>query len=197
MSHEGDLVCIACSVFRDELEALRDAGRFDLPVLYLDSLLHADGKALRRAIEKLLGPERKRGRKVLLLYGDCHPYIDEHEAESGVARVEAMNCCDALLGREGYRTLRREGVFFLMPEWGARWQEVIQTQIGMNRTNTRSFMTDMHTKLLYLDTGLVSVPAESLDEASDFTGLPWGSIGVSHDHLLAAIEEAKERVDAK
>ena len=50
-------ICVACSVFRDELEALRKRGELDLPVRYLDSMLHMRPKRLETQLTAAVGEE--------------------------------------------------------------------------------------------------------------------------------------------
>lgn len=188
------MVCIACSVFRGELESLRTTGEFSFSVHYLDSILHGDADELRRRIDRLLNDELERGKKVLLLYGGCHSHISDQESVPGVVRVRGLNCAEILLGHDEYRTLRRDGVFFLLPEWAQRCPDMLQSHLGMHGENARALMNDMHTKLLYLDTGLTPVPTEDLRATSDYAGLPWEVTRVTCEHLKAAIKEAIERM---
>ena len=195
MMKEGDrqVVCIACSIFRSELAALGERGDIDFPIHYLNSMLHMRPDELRHRLEPLLDDTRRNGANVLLLYGECHPHMDETESEPGVDRVTGRNCVEILLGPDQYRTLRGEGVFFLMPEWTMRWREVFESELGLVGENARDFMKEMHTKLLYLDTGQIPVPTEHLQAASDALGLSWEVMRVGPDHLLAAIRESLER----
>ncbi|MEW6667382.1 MAG: DUF1638 domain-containing protein [Thermodesulfobacteriota bacterium] len=188
------ITCIACSTFRGELERLCKNGIFHLPVHYLDSELHAAPIELCRRLDGLLKDVLGHGKRVLLLYGECHPYMHEQESMRGVERVHGANCCEIMLGREKYRTLCKEGAFFLMPEWAKRGLEILQTQLKMSSINAKQFMQDMHTKLVYLDTGVMPAPTEELKEISDYTGLPCEFLRITHDPLLAGICEAMERV---
>jgi len=53
------ITCIACSVFCSVLESLRAAGEFDLPVRYLDSMLHIWPEKHRPRLEALVQDERE------------------------------------------------------------------------------------------------------------------------------------------
>jgi hypothetical protein len=187
-------ICIACSIFKSELEELTARGEVDFPVRYLDSMLHMDPAKLHRKLDSLLRGELKNGKRVILLYGNCHPHMMEQESLPRVCRVKGMNCPEILLGREAYRNLRREGAFILLPEWTMRWREIFETELGLEEKVAKDFMQDMHSKLLYLDSGNISVPAEHLMALSDYTGLSWEVIPIGPDHLLAAIREALMRM---
>ena len=187
-------ICVACSVFRDELEALRERGQLDLPVRYLDSMLHMLPKQLETQLTAATAEEQAKRQAVVLVYGDCHAYMKEQVCPGTVARTEGINCCEILLGASQYRKLRDEGHFFLLPEWTRRWKEVFEQHLGLLGENARNFMREMHTGLLYLDTGLQPVPAEHLDEASEMAGLPWDVLAVPLDHLAASIADSLQRI---
>ncbi len=187
-------ICIACAIFRSELEALRERHDFNLPTRYLASMLHLEPEKLEQKLETLLQNTQTDGSQVLLLYGDCHPYMHEQTQRAGVSRIHGLNCPEILLGREQYRILRKEGVFFLMPEWTIRWKDIFQNELGLNTEVARDFMQDLHTRLLYLDTGTIPIPTDHLEAVSEFTGLPWDILPVSTGPLLEAIRAALERV---
>jgi len=189
-------ICIACSIFRGELQTLQERGELvDLPVRYLPSMLHMDPAKLARRLGALLEEEHRSPRKVLLLYGDCCPDMHLHEALPEVARTEGINCPEILLGRERYRSLRKEGVFFLMPEWALRWKEIFQDELGLTAEVAHDFMGEMHTRLLYLDTGIMPVPETDLQRISEFTGLPWETMAVEPDHLKDALLSKLEELN--
>ncbi len=193
---QSNITCIACSIFREELKTLGERGEPDLPIhiQYLDSMLHMEPSKLHHLLDSHLQKEQGQGKQVLILFGECHAYLHEQESLPGVERVRGINCPEILLGRSQYRSLRKQGAFFLMYEWTLRWQEVFQSQMGFEKKVAKDFFPEMHTKLLYLDTGLVPVPTGHLEAISEYTGLPWEVMSVDTAHLVAAIREAVERM---
>jgi hypothetical protein len=187
------IIGVACSIFREEIEALRELGEIEIPFRYLDSMMHMCPNVLESSMEVVLTEEQKRGRGVLALYGDCHPRMVNWEQQAVISRTTGLNCCEILLGGESYRRLRSERVFFLLPEWAKRWKTVFRKGLGLTADNARDLMGEMHTRLVYLDTGLVPVPEEHLRSISEFTGLPWEVLKVSLEPLLSAIREAQRR----
>jgi hypothetical protein len=185
-------LCIACSIFRKEIEALRASGRFDLPVEFLDSMLHMVPARLEARLQEALGATRTGapGRAVVLAYGDCCGHMDTFGGQPGTARTAGINCCEIVLGRETYRRLRKEGAFFFMPEWALSWRQVFVGQLGLLGPTARSFMQEMHSRMIYLDTGLVPIPHAELEEASAFLGLPIEILSVALDPLLASLNQA-------
>jgi len=191
MTAEPSQGCIACSIFRKEIEALQADGRFTLPVTYLDSMLHMVPeqleKRLRAALEAL-----PPGQGTVLAYGDCCGHMEVFQEAPGGSRTEGINCCEIILGREVYRQLRREGAFFLMPEWARSWKKVFWSQLGLLGPCAKTFMQEMHTRLIYLDTGLEPVPLAALEEASEYMGLPLTILPVSLEPLLASLTRAAQ-----
>ncbi len=192
MSQEKPKLCISCSIFRKEIEALQASGRLDLPVAFLNSMLHMVPAKLETRLQGALGAAREQhsDQEVVLAYGDCCGHMDTFEAEPGTARTVGLNCCEIILGREAYRKLRKEGAFFLMPEWALAWRQIFVGQLGLLGPCARTFMQEMHSKMIYLDTGLIPVPHEALREASEFLGLSVEILPVSLEPLLASLHQA-------
>lgn len=185
-------ICISCSIFRREIEALQASGRLDLPVDYLNSMLHMVPAKLETRLQETIGQARNQDpdRDVVLAFGDCCGHMEELGSGPGTSRTEGINCCEIILGHEAYRQLRREGAFFLMPEWAKSWKKVFMGQLGLLGPCAKAFMQEMHTRLVYLDTGVEPVPHAELAEASEFLGLPVEILPVSLDPLLASLEQA-------
>jgi hypothetical protein len=182
--------CIACSIFRREIESLQASGALDLAVDYLPSMLHMAPDRLDARLTTSLTEAEAQGQKVLIAFGDCCGHMEDFRAKPGIDRTEGINCCEIILGREAYRRLRREGAFFLMPEWALAWRQVFMSQLGLLGSNAKTFMQEMHTRLIYLDTGIQPVPWQALNEASEYLGLPVEVLPVSLDPLLASLREA-------
>lgn len=184
--------CISCSIFRKELEALQASGQLDLPVEYLNSMLHMVPEKLEARLHEALEAARRRapGRDLVLAYGDCCGHMEDFETGPGSSRTEGINCCEILLGHETYRKLRREGAFFLMPEWAHAWRQIFVGQLGLLGPCAKAFMQEMHSRLIYLDTGIQPIPHEELAQASEFMGLPVEILPVSLDPLLANLRQA-------
>jgi hypothetical protein len=187
-------VCVACSIFKREIEALQASGQFSLPVAYLNSMLHMVPVQLEQRLQEALASARAEVREpaVLIAYGDCCGHMERFAAVPGTARTAGINCCEIILGPEAYRRLRREGAFFLMPEWAVNWKKVFVSQLGLLGPCAREFMQEMHTRLIYLDTGILPVPERELAEASAFMGLPVEILPVSLEPLRIALQAAAD-----
>lgn len=189
--------CISCSIFRKEIEALQASGQLDLSVAFLNSMLHMVPAKLEARLGEVLETTRRQhpDHEMVIAYGDCCGHMEAFEAKPGTARTEGINCCEILLGRDTYRRLRREGAFFLMPEWALSWKQVFVGQLGLLGPCAKSFMQEMHSRLIYLDTGLVPVPQAELAEASAFLGLHVEILPVSLEPLLMSLCQALDKAN--
>lgn len=195
---------VGCSILQPEIDAVLARLRLegdDVGVTYLDSALHMKPRMLEKALGEQLALTRQepllpdRGgqeapARQLILFGDCCAGMTDFE-KSGHVRVAVPNCMFWLLGRERYRTLIRQGAFFVQREWAERWQHVFLEELGLSEESlAKVFFADMHRFLLYLDTGIEAVPTARLQEMSAFTGLPIRVEAVSLEPLENRLREA-------
>ena len=183
--------CIACSVFKLELQLLQKRGEIDLLLRFLDSSLHMKPMELRKHLTFHVKNELKKNNSVIIVFGDCSPHMIEMEEYPNVTRTRGRNCCEIILGREVYEKHLKDGCFFLMPEWSARWREYFQFQLGLDKNIIPDFMNDLHSKILYLDTGVIPLPTKDLKAFSDYCNLPYETMKVSLEHLLLSIHETE------
>ena len=168
-----NITCISCSIFRDELNKVLSEAEIEIPVKYINSMLHLEPEKLREALDTKIDGEIRCGKEILLLFGDCHHYMDSYKSNSAIKRVCGVNCIEILIGKEKYQELTKDGAFFFINEWSIRWREIFESQLGLNENIAKSFMQDMHKYLLYINTGLHPVPTKLMDEASEYLGLSW------------------------
>lgn len=180
---------IGCGIFRNEFRLLPEPLQAAIKPTFMDSMLHMDPPHLDSILSATMDGVKKED--VVLAYGDCCPYMRELASRSGVARTPGINCCEIYLGPERYRQLRKERVFFLMPEWAARWKHIFLTELGLHtRELARDFMAQSMSRAVYIDTGTVPVPIEPLAEFSDYTGLAVTVEFTGPEHFAAALESA-------
>jgi hypothetical protein len=166
-----NLVIIACSIFKYELEQLQKLGKINIPIVYLNSMLHLKPEELKELLDAKI--ESYKNYRIILMYGDCHARMIDYEKNTNILRTPGINCCEIFLGREVYRKLRKEGAFILLPEWADRWKEAFVDYMGFKTSKSVSpFMNEMHKKLVYIDTGLKKKNNVIFDEISDYLGLP-------------------------
>jgi len=194
---DDPIVAIACSVLRLELETLREQGLINFPIRFLDSRLHMDPEELHAQMARSIQEERRRGCRVLLIYGDCHAHMVDLAADRCVVRVGAINCGEMLLGKQRYKALLKSGAFLLSPEWTCRWRDVLLRFPGLDSDSAGEMIREMHSRFVYLNTLTCPVPHEALKQCADFFLLPYEIEEVSLDLLLAVIQEALARFDSE
>jgi hypothetical protein len=77
-------LCISCSIFRREIEALQASGKLDLPADYLNSMLHLVPTRLEANLEQALAAARDAAQEVVLAYGDCCGHMEGFGTHSRV-----------------------------------------------------------------------------------------------------------------
>lgn len=189
------IVVLACSIFRREIEYLKEKGKLTSEIRYISSMMHMCPEKLASVMDAAIEEIKQDGRKIVLLYGECHNWMDKYHPRQAVQRVDGFNCVEIFLGKQRYRSFSKAGAFFLLPEWTMRWREVFQNELGLKGDVGKEFMRDMHTFFLYVDTGLAPVPTDILDEISHTLGLPWKSIRIDLTHIVNALKTAVEKFD--
>jgi hypothetical protein len=166
-----NLVILACSIFKYELEQLVKEGKITVPIVYLNSMLHMHPKQLQTLLDAKI--EEYKNFRIILIFGDCHARMIDYEENTNIVRTPGINCCEILLGKQKYRKIRKDGAFILLPEWSERWKEVFIDSMGFKTSKAiKPFMAEMHEKIVYVDNGLVEKNNPLLSEISDFLGLP-------------------------
>lgn len=161
--------CIACSIFKKELEELVARGKLPLDFIYISSMLHLEPPQLEKVIREKL----KNGDKNLLIFGNCCTTLCDLSSFSNAFRTVGENCCEIVLGKKMYEKLSRERAFFLMPEWVDRWEQIFIKEFGLSSGVAQDLLKESTDYFLYLDTGVHPVPTETLDKISSFFKIPW------------------------
>jgi len=183
-----NLVIIACSIFRYELEHMQETGKLNLPVVYLNSMLHMYPKELQVLLDAKL--KEYENFKIILLYGDCHAGMVDYEKKANIRRTPGINLCEIILGNEDYRKKRKKGAFILLPEWAERWKEAFVDYMGFKTSEAiKPFMSEMHKKISYIDTGFHKKDQRLMHEISDFIGLPLEIYPCSMNELEKTLEQ--------
>lgn len=190
-------VIISCSVLQEEVGFLWQKYWPDWEFHTLTSMLHMRPHNLAEKLGELIESEQEKGNKIVLVYGDCCQLMEQFEHMAGVVRTAGVNCCELVLGKEIYKPLVKEGVFFLLPEWTTRWEEVFTCELGLSKENARDFMHDMHTRFMYLDTGVVPVPLEHIMAISRYCELSYEIHKASLDQLHRFIQDAMNRLSGE
>lgn len=184
MSNQAAISIIACSIFKKEIKSLIESGQLTGSFTFVTSDLHMVPQQLEKVLEKLITPGS------MLCYGSCHSQMTEQQNKGYIHRLKGLNCCEIFLGRKTYQKLRAEGAFFLLPEWTMKWEHIFKELLGFSDSVLASeFMTEMHTKFIYLNTGISPIPIDTLEAISQYFSLPVEIIDIDLVHLKSAIAE--------
>lgn len=184
MSKKTSIPIIACSIFKKEIKSLIESGQITGSFTFVSSDLHMVPQQLDKVLEKLITPTS------LLCYGTCYSRMTEQQNKRPIHQVIGLNCCEIFLGRETYQKLRAEGAFFLLPEWTMKWEHIFKDLLGFSNSELASqFMTEMHTKFIYLNTGISTIPMDTLEAVRQYFSLPVEIIDIDLVHLKSAIAE--------
>jgi len=184
-------VWLCCGVLQEEMRQLHRLGEIGGELLFMDSMLHMHPPELEAVLTGILQRRAAEEGCLVLVYGDCSARMLDLVRRFRVGRVDAINCAQLLLGRERYRRLMREEAFLVLPEWAGRWEQVMKSELGLNRSVARELMGENRGVLVYLDTGLLPVPQLQLEEFSSYTGLPFRVEEVALEQLLAGVRSAE------
>ena len=97
---------VSCSVLKEEIKQLVKQGDLDADLVFVSKYFHVDyaqvEKNLRRVLEKT---QRRFKGNIVLVYGDLcmgpNGEMKKFAQESGVVKVDAVNCIDCTLGGKG------------------------------------------------------------------------------------------------
>jgi hypothetical protein len=85
-----------------------------------------------------------------------------------------------------------------MPEWVRKWRGIFLSYLKLNKSVAVDMMQHLHRYFLYLDTAIVPVPKESLDQISDYFELPWRIEVVDiRQHFLPALLASIKRQETE
>ena len=183
------VVFISCGIFREELGYLVREKGLDWNVVFLDAALHVNFDKLKAKLIEALEENRKTGAEIKVIYGHCHPDIQEILERYGAKRIAAGNCLEAMVGQEEVMRLNAEATsFFLSAGWVNAWED-------MFTLGKEDFDFDFKTmfanyrRIIVFDTGVIPIDEEKVRKFSEFTGLPVERRMITLDRLLELIKK--------
>ena len=150
----GNIICIiACTVFKPALESLQFRERHpNLRLTYLPSNLHLRPQELKNRLLREITSVQKRNERVICLYGDCFPDIDDFCQQHGVIKVPGHYCYEMLLGSERFRQLIDEtaGTYFLEKDLILNFQKYCMEPLELQDEEMRGYCFQHYQRLLYV-----------------------------------------------
>lgn len=177
---------IACGIFADELMAVIQPDK-NIEVRWVDAALHANPKELKKTLVTMLSECRQDGKDTHVLFGCCHPEIDELCRSYGAKRLESDNCIHAFLGSSKER-FERDGTMIMTPGWVREWRSIMTAQ-GWDEVDARINL-GRYRRILLLDPELRSLSDEEILGFFDVVQVP-----VEIEHLeLDTFRQAVDRL---
>ena len=181
---------IACKVFKPAIEALQLEKIYtNLRLTYLPSNLHLRPQELKNRMLTRIKAAQKRNERVICLYGDCFPGIDDFCQEYGVSKVPGHYCYEMLLGSKKFSQLLNEmtGTYFAEKELIQNFEEYCVIPLELHDKEMKRYCFNQYRKLLYVrqpsDPDLVA----RAGEVADFLGLSLDISDVDYSHLRKSL----------
>ena len=189
----GNIICIiACTVFKPALESLQFRERHpNLRLTYLPANLHLRPQELKNRLLKEVASAQKRNERVICLYGDCFPAIDDFCEQHGVTKVPGHYCYEMLLGTERFKQLIDEmaGTYFAERELIINFEEYCVRPLELHDEEMRKYCFQQYRRFLYVrqpsDPNLVM----QAGEVAEFLGLSLDISDVDYSHLEKILTE--------
>lgn len=189
---------IACGVFQKEIERLKDDKGLGFPfeAHYLDPGLHVNFDELKEALRAELEKCQGKGYEgMIVVYGQCHPKMDEMLRPYRAALIDCQNCVDAFITRKGMEEKAKQGLYFyLSPGWLEAWKEIFR-RMNWDQSEARLQMGPFR-GVVFMDTlEDASLREQELLEFFDYTNLPFEIMPVSLNHFKCLMIKAKEELE--
>ncbi|MEK6776365.1 MAG: DUF1638 domain-containing protein [bacterium] len=161
-------ILIACRIFEDELNAILKSNR-SVEIHWIEAALHADLPRLKEVLSEELSICASAGEKIYLLYGYCHPEIDEMCRSFGVERMAADNCIHALLG-PGKELIEQDNTLIMTPGWIRAWPGIMKA-LNWNEVDVR-INCGRYRRILLLEPGIRPLSDEEILHFIDLIQVP-------------------------
>lgn len=165
---------IACMVFKPILEYLKLKNRYpDLRLTYIPSNLHLRPQRLKNRLLREITNAQKRNERIICLYGECFPGIDDFCRQYGVIKVPGDYCYEMLLGAERFRQLIDDiaGTYFLEKDLILNFGEYFIEPLELHDEEMRKYCFHQYRRLLYVRQPSDPDLVPKADELAEFLGL--------------------------
>lgn len=191
-ANEERLLLTGCGILQKEVRFLNRKNRWNLDLSFLDSALHCELCRLQSALSASL--EKNHDRKPIVLYGTCHPLMDQILSRAGTFRTEGQNCIEQLLGAERFTDELSAGSFFLLEDWAIRWKYITSRTYSDCRPEIiREIFQSDRTHILAVRTPCSSDFSAEAAAVSAFLDVPLLWMDATLDHLEKILQEAIDR----
>jgi hypothetical protein len=179
-----------CGILRKEVEYLIAKNGWDIEARFLDSALHNYLDRLHAQLDGALGAHARPGRRSIVLYGCCHPGIDELVERHGSVRTEGQNCIAMLLGHDRFMRELEKGAYFLLEDWALTWEPMITQAFGTNLAVVREIFHSSQKYIVAIRTPCSGDFTAAAEAAAAFIDLPLVWMATDLDHLADVLADA-------
>ncbi len=185
-SARQDTRIIACMVFKPVLEHLQLTKRYrNLKITYLPANLHINPQKLKNYLLKQITSAKERNERIICLYGDCFPDIDEFCEQYGVIKVPGTHCYEMLLGNKQFRKITEEtaGTYFLEKELILNFDEFCIQPLELRDEEMRKYCFEHYRRLLYIRQPSDPELLPEIAKVSEFLELPLEIVDADYSDL--------------
>jgi hypothetical protein len=144
---------IACGVFAPALDTLGLERKYrNLEVTFLPSNLHLWPDKLKRHLSQEVRNAQRKNERIICLYGECFPDIDNFCERRGITRMPGLYCYEMLLGSEQFHSIMEEtaGTYFLERELIVNFDEYCAEPLELFDVEMRRSYFKHYRRLLYV-----------------------------------------------
>ncbi|MFX1520257.1 MAG: DUF1638 domain-containing protein [Promethearchaeota archaeon] len=167
-SFQERITLVSCDIVEEEVRRTLNGKIAFLRPFFLDPALHIFPEMLAEELENALDRFSDSFNSFIIVYGNCHPNIDDLLASYTAKRVKASICVEMMLGKEDYRNELRNvpRTFFLTHGWYKIWRDIFRDQLSVNKKLEKVFFKN-YKSALFIDVGIATEKYRS--EAKDFS----------------------------
>ncbi|SJZ83863.1 DUF1638 domain-containing protein [Selenihalanaerobacter shriftii] len=165
MNQETALV--ACGILKEELETICQSEDIRLSRYYIDPALHVDLDRLEERLVQVLEKVAQKHKEVLVIFGSCHPDIDEIITEFGGERLAIKDCIGALHGDKRQQLDRKANNFYLTSGWLNNWRKIFVKGLGWDEIDGRQNF-GFYDRILLVDTKVREISDEEILEFFEY-----------------------------
>lgn len=160
---------VSCGILKNEIKQIIANNKWPVNVRFLDSSLHIDLDKLSTSLTTALS--KCSSKKKVVIYGTCHPKMDEFLSNAKATRTCGQNCVELLLGKDRFSHELSKGAFFLFEDWATRWETISYNYFG-DWNIMKEIFQDAHKYILCIRTPCSGNFEKYAKQVSKRVGLP-------------------------
>ncbi len=188
----ANIPLIGCGILKSEVKYLAKKNNWPIDYFFLDSSLHVDFEELAAGLSGMLNKHSQQ--ECIVLYGVCHPLMDQLLKGKKATRTCGQNCIDMLLGNRVFTEKLSEGAFFLMEDWANNWERITRKTFGDSMNIIRDVFKGDREYLLCINTPCSNDYQKKAEEISAMLDMRLEWMDVNLDHLESVLMQTLAQV---